>query len=616
MTQDVTPKFLSERLAAKIDEVVQWLLPAGQRIGPDWCVGSVKGEAGKSLKIAMEGDKLGRWCDFSQGDKVAGDLLDLVAQTQGIDLGSAMREACKFLGIERNTEWGARKQKYAEPKRPENARGIAKSPQVGAWLAARKIGPEVQARYKLIADGDGVVVFPYFRGDKLLHLKYRTVREKKFWASAGTEPLLFGWQGLAPGIRSVLLTEGELDTLSFAEYGLQALSIPFGAGKGEKHTWIENEWDHLERFDTIFLALDMDGPGLQTTQELAERLGRHRVKVVKLPKKDANECLTAGVPKAQIMRCISEAKTLDPMELRNSADFTDQIMERFHPSTKEQNGFLLPWLEMHDQFIFGRGETTIIAGYTSHGKTEIVGQLVLDAGRQGEIACIASLEFKPDKWLARQVRQLTNEETPSRAAIQTAMDWLGQRTWVIDTTAKTGTTSANNVEAILSAFAYAHRRYGVRLFVIDPFLKLGIGEDDLNGQKAAIDAITTFAVRYNVHVILVHHMRKAEDDSAARLTSLSLRGSSSLSDMCDNIWLVWRNKPKERKLRDPSFNQLSPEEQIEIRDKPDTVMMCEKYRTGDLLPRMALWFDVKSHTFQDTKGAPPVRYLKDLKVTS
>lgn len=602
---DITPRYVAARLAQRIDDSVRWLLPNGQRVRDDWCVGSIDGEPGNSLKVCMEGEKVGRWRDFAS-EQYSGDLLDLAVHTQKWDVGKAMKEACEFLGIEK-PKWGARKQKqlYVEPPRPADARTIDKAPAVQAWLSARKIRPETYARFKIFADGSGTVVYPYMRDGKVFHMKYRAISPKRFWSSAGTERGLFGWQALQPDCRAVCITEGEQDTMALADYGLQALSIPVGAGKGEKQDWIENEWDNLERFDTIYIAIDMDGPGIKTVQELAERLGRHRCKLVRLPRKDANACLMEGVPKADILKAISQAKSIDPVELRNSYDFLQQVTERFHPSSNDVNGFHFPWHSIADAFLAEWGAVTVVAGYSGHGKSEICGQVMLDAIRQKHTCCVASMEFKTSKWLARLVRQSLGTETPAVEDIDAAMSWMGDKLWAVD---MYGSAKADRV---LEIFEYANRRYGVRVFLIDNFTKLGIPDDDLTEQKRVMNAITELAVRLDVHIILVHHLRKEESDySATNMSKLSLKGSSSIGDLVDNIWLIWRNRKKEKDLKDAAFAQKSPEEQEEIRRKPDTVLACEKMREGDDEPRLALWFDRKSHTWQDSRGAPVYHYVK------
>lgn len=602
---DITPKLLAAKLAERAEEFVRLLLPNGTLENGEWCVGSPKGEPGNSCKIRVHGESAGKWKDFAS-DAPGGDLLDLVAAHREVSLGHAMREACEFLEIERPNSPPRRARQYDEPKPPDTARSLAKAPRVVAWLATRGIGPEVLTAYKIFADHDDTVIFPSLRDGKLLHLKMRSIGEKKFFSSKNTERCLFGWHALKPGIRSVILCEGEMDCLALAQYGFQSLSIPLGAGGGNKHDWIENEWENLERFDTIFIAMDPDRAGQIAVQELVERLGRHRCRVVALPKKDPNKCLMDGVPREDMVRAISAAKTLDPIELRNARDFTRKVIDRFHPTHKDVLGFYMPWIAVKDTFMFEWGATTIFAGYAGHGKSETVGQVIADAIRQGHKACVASLEFKSDKWMQRLVRQLTGNEQPSAAWIEKAMNWLGESLWAFDVY---GGTKADR---ILEVFEYSYRRYGTRVFVIDNWSKLNIAEDDLTEQSRVISIITEFSVAHSIHLIVVNHLKKDEDDFHTG-NKLRVKGSGSIVNLADNLWMVFRNRTKEDIFKDPAKlakYEADPAEMERLRTRPDTILTCEKYRNGEEEPRIGLYFDRKSHCWVEDLGRVPYVYVK------
>lgn len=64
-------------LNSRIESLAADLLPNGKRRGREWTVGSLAGEPGKSLSIALSGPLQGRWKDFASGE--GGDALDLVA---------------------------------------------------------------------------------------------------------------------------------------------------------------------------------------------------------------------------------------------------------------------------------------------------------------------------------------------------------------------------------------------------------------------------------------------------------------------------------------------------------------------------------------------------------
>jgi len=49
--------------------------------------------------------------------------------------------------------------------------------------------------------------------------------------------------------------------MTLYQYGFPALSVPFGGGTGNKHRWLEYEFDRLAVFDEIYLCFDQDKEG-------------------------------------------------------------------------------------------------------------------------------------------------------------------------------------------------------------------------------------------------------------------------------------------------------------------------------------------------------------------
>jgi hypothetical protein len=88
---------LADALAVRVEELCTQLLPAGRRIGTQWVIGNVFGDAGDSLYVELTGPKQGLWYDHAAGE--GGDLLALVAQNQTLPIGRAAAWARQFLGI-------------------------------------------------------------------------------------------------------------------------------------------------------------------------------------------------------------------------------------------------------------------------------------------------------------------------------------------------------------------------------------------------------------------------------------------------------------------------------------------------------------------------------------
>ncbi len=509
----MTPSELSDLLWAQVDRVAPHLLPNGKKEGHEWVAGNVNGDKGNSLKVNLSGKK--KWADFAEGD--GGDMLDLWMACRGINLHQAMQEAKAFLGIKDDDHHfdAKREKKFSRPDRKKIARYVTRTESHLEYLQSRGISPEVVKRYEVVSgkvwNGErelDALVIPYKRDGELLQVKRisteRPDGKKVIMAEGDCEPCLFGWQALDAGVRAVVLCEGEIDCMSYAQYGISALSVPFGGGKGAKQQWIEFEYHNLDRFEEIFISMDVDDVGREAAREIASRLGEHRCRLVTLPYKDINECLMNGVTEDEIWQYIGTASYFDPEELYSAREFYQDTINAFYG--KQQYLFNPPWESLADKFQFREAELTLVNGVNGHGKTEVVGHMALEAMRQGVKTCIASLELKPGILLKRLTRQATCCKLPPVLEIDSAFKFYDEKLWVF------GLTGTAKADRLIEIFDYARRRYGIQLFIIDSLMKCGIGDDDYNGQKAFVDSICDFKNKTNSHVILVTHSRKGDSE--------------------------------------------------------------------------------------------------------
>lgn len=599
----MTPAQLSEKLWDQAERVAKFLLPKGHQEGREWCAGSVDGEAGKSLKINLSGKKA--WSDFASGD--SGDLLDLWVLVRNCQLHDAMREAKEFLGLKDDDHhFESKKKTFSRPTK----KGVKKANHCYDYLATRGITRETADQFRV---SDAVVWFhdesrevpavayPYLRNGELLQVKRigteRPNGKKLIMAEADCEPSLFGWQAMDPKSRAVVLCEGEIDCMTYAQYGISALSVPFGGGKGAKQQWVEYEYHYLDRFEEIWLSLDNDDVGREAAKEIARRLGEHRCRLVELPHKDINDCLMAGVSEDDIWHCLETAKFFDPDELCSAGDLLQETIDAFEH--RDKGLFVSPWPSLNHNFKFRAGELTLVNGVNGHGKTELVGHIAIEAMSQEIRTCIASLELKPGKMLARLTRQTICTSSPKREEIVMTNEWFSDRLWVFKLT---GTAKAGR---LLEIFAYARRRYGIDLFVIDNLAKCGLDEEDYAGQKDFIDALCDFKNEHNCHVLLVTHSRKTNE--AAPTGKMDVKGTGALTDMPDNVMAVWRNIPRElaqRKAEQKGYESLDKDEQISIQ-LPASMIRLLKQREGEgWIGDIGATFDARSHQFLEGKVGP------------
>lgn len=110
MTLDDFPKVSKAALACIESLLGQWL-PNGIREGHEFCIGSRNGEAGRSMKVRLTGEKAGVWRDFSD-DEGGADLISLYAYVFGLSIGKACVQLAEQLGVELtpDPEWEKTKQ--------------------------------------------------------------------------------------------------------------------------------------------------------------------------------------------------------------------------------------------------------------------------------------------------------------------------------------------------------------------------------------------------------------------------------------------------------------------------------------------------------------------------
>nr|WP_208433518.1 toprim domain-containing protein [Bartonella taylorii] len=604
---------IKQQLIAQAGAIVEMLLPQGHKRGNDWIIGNTRGEAGKSLSVCLSGEKAGLWYDFAEGK--GGDLLDLWCEVKGISLSQALEEARATLNLTRPKPFMAPRHSYRPPPVPTGS-----TPQnlVKTYLhKERRIPLEILKRYRIGEDGEKII-FPFYKPDGTLALVKERLAQagaKPKPTAAQCEPILFGWQALCPTNhapttaqhtfsstnRTIVITEGEIDALSLAAYGYPALSVPFGGGSGGKHNWIENEFDHLEPFETIFLATDMDKPGEEAAREIASRLGRHRCYRVHLPRKDANDCLTAGIDTDTIKAAFLSAKSFTPEGLRHASDYKDQVIRLFWPEPEQHLGYTVPYPKLNGKLYFRPAELTLWSGASGAGKSQLLSDCIPHWISQKSRLCLASLEMKGEQSLRRLTKQTGGLEHPTREMIERILHFLDDGLILYEHVGK------SSVDTLLDVFDYCRARYGCDQFIIDSLMRLGISSDDYAGQEQAVYKMVDWAVLNAVHIHLVAHARKGGLDKDIPGTE-DIKGASEIGANAFNIITIWRN----RSLEDKIFAASLKQEKVELAKRPGVIMNIAKQRSGDFEGKIGLWFDPQTYRYRCSSERPltPKRYFE------
>ncbi|MDE2105583.1 MAG: toprim domain-containing protein [Patescibacteria group bacterium] len=590
---------IKRRLSERAHDVAQMLLPHGRKEAHEWRVGSIDGERGQSLGVHLVGPKAGLWADFSTGEK--GDLLDLWAAVRRIPLATVLNEARDYLGMQRPAEpQRPQKPSYTRPPKPKCQ---APRNDVLDYLTVNRNLPRASIEAYRVGEDGNRIVFPFLLPDGELALA--KVREavdgaKPKPTAANCEPILFGWQAIPENAREVTITEGEIDALSMHAFGYPALSVPFGGGGKGKQNWIENEFERMERFERIYLAMDMDEVGVQAAAEIAARLGRHRCYRVALPRKDANECLMDGVTADEIAACMAAAQALDPEGLKTAAAYENTVARLFWPVNEGAVGYSVPYTPLYGKVLFRPGEVTLWSGASGDGKSMLISDCIPKWIQEGSRICLASLEMKPQWTLKRLAKQAGGVDRPTIAFLHEIMGYLDRGLLLYERVGKA------SVEALLEIFDYARAKYGCDQFVIDSLMRLGIAGDDYTGQEQAVFNLVDWAISANVHLHLVAHAKKAGKDRGVPETE-DIKGAMEIGANAFNILTVYRNRNAEETEPDehPSEDGFT--------SRPGVTLNVAKQRNGDYEGKTKLYFNrlTQQYFAENENRRHPRNYVPD-----
>ena len=270
----------------------------------------------------------------------------------------------------------------------------------------------------------------------------------------------------------------------------------------------------------------------------------------------------------------------ESQEVRPAEDFGHDLFQRVAVGNV-MHGPAMPWIKTHDTIRFQPGELSIWAGINGHGKSLLLGQVVLWWLKE-QTALIASLEMRPVETLYRMCRQHKGGMFDVDYLDRFMADLSG-RLWIYDQ------LDSVESERILGLIHYAASELQVDHIVIDSLTKCGLSRDDYAVQARFVDRIQWAAKRHRVHVHLVCHMRKGNDENT-RPGKFDIRGAAEISDLADNVLVVYRNKPKEEACRKRAAGQmLTRAEEMDL-TKPDTILRVDKNRANGGEESFGLWF--------------------------
>jgi len=289
-------------------------------------------------------------------------------------------------------------------------------------------------------------------------------------------------------------------------------------------------------------------------------------------------------------------------KIKKASDYIDLVKQKFR--LKKTAQIYLPWYKTVDNFAFRPGEVTLWSGQNGHGKSLLTSQIALSLMGQNQKVCIASFEMKPATTLQRMGRmwlginpyEISDDLKKLDDLHDQFGEWTDDKLWLYD---QIGTA---NQEIVIGMVRYCAKELKIQHVFIDNLAKCVKNEDDFNGQKSFIDELTSVARDYQIHIHVVHHLRKPSNENAVP-DKHDNKGSGSITDQVDNVMMVFRNKAKEDDIKNNGKFAKTLED-------PDQYLLCRKQRnfegSGEGEPSIKLWFHRDSQQYLGESGEQPM----------
>jgi twinkle protein len=468
-----------------------------------------------------------------------------------------------------------------------------------ASIPDRKLSQDTCKKYQVTVtyDSKGKIEkhhYPYYNIDtgELTGSKVRTVATKGFVATGDIRHTgLFGQHQCRGRGKFITITEGELDAMSVYEmFGKQfdVVSLKAGAASAVKEIKEQLEW--LEGYDQVVLCFDQDKAGKLAEEQVKDLFSPNKLRICKLPMKDASEMLVGNQIKEFIQHWW-DAKVYRPDGIVAGQETWEALVNK-----RSVKSVPYPWEGLNEITKGHRPyELVTVTSGSGMGKSQFIRELEYDLlHRTKENIGVLALEEDIARTTLGIMSVAANrplhleEDTPIDELRPYWQDTLGTgRYYLFD---HWGSTSADN---LLSRVRYMAKALDCRYVILD-HLSIVVSSQENGDERKAIDEIMTrlrtLVAETGITLFLVSHLKRVTGkphEDGGKISLQDLRGSQSIAQLSDIVIGMERDQQHE---------------DLETRNTTTVRILKNRY-TGQTGP--ACWLKYNLDTGRMEEVAPP-----------
>ena len=453
--------------------------------------------------------------------------------------------------------------KRSQEKEPKNA--------VIEYLHKKRgIESEIISKYGISTKKgtDNILAFPFDGATGYTEfIKYRKTDfdpekdKNKEWSEPNMRPILYGMAQCNTQNSTLIITEGQIDSLTVASCGYEnAVSVPTGK-KG--FTWIPHCWEWLHKFREIIVFGDYENGEITLLSDIRKRFTWMAVKSV-LPEKylgckDANE-LFLKHGKEAVRDAIDTAVAEMPERIIRIEDIVDD---------SENTEKLPTGIGRIDNLLGGGlpfGAFNILTGRRGEGKSTEASMIVKSAISHDYVTFIYSGELAnktQKKWLDLQIAGKNHiyfedvnryQKIPkiSPENMEIIRNYCRDMVYMYDTSVITDET-----EDLIRTIERCIVQFGCRVILVDNLMTAidifdNRGGEKFERQERLCKTLARIAMEYNVMILLIAHKRK-QSNFRTEDENDDVLGSSEITNLADAI--LSYERPDKKRVEKGEFGE-------------------------------------------------------------